>query len=92
MIKASRDKYLILLILTDGEIHDMEATISSIIDSCDLPMSILIVGVGEDDFENMEVGEMMRSLILSPIFFFMMIPNFSLIIIIIIHLNNLFII
>lgn len=69
MIKASRDKYLILLILTDGEIHDMEATISSIIDSCDLPMSILIVGVGNDNFENMEVGEMMSSLILYSILF-----------------------
>ena len=44
-----------LLILTDGAIHDMEATIKLLVDSCSLPMSVLIVGVGDDDFDAMEV-------------------------------------
>ena len=55
MIKNLHDKYLILLIITDGAIHDMEETINSIIDGCDLPLSILIIGVGDADFDNMEV-------------------------------------
>lgn len=42
--------YLILLILTDGEINDMEATKQAIMASSHLPMSIIIVGVGNADF------------------------------------------
>ena len=47
--------YHILLILTDGEIHDMDATINEIaeISSQNLPVSIIIVGVGDEDFANM---------------------------------------
>lgn len=47
-------KYLVLLIITDGIINDMPATIERIIASSSLPMSILIVGVGNADFGNME--------------------------------------
>lgn len=49
------DTYFVLLILTDGEIHDMKPTINSIIASSHLPLSIIIVGVGNADFTNMEV-------------------------------------
>lgn len=56
MIQQERSKYLILLIITDGEIHDMEATIKLLVDCSDLPLSVLIVGVGEADFTNMKVG------------------------------------
>jgi hypothetical protein len=42
--------YLILLIITDGEINDMDATISSIVDASFMPMSIIIVGVGNANF------------------------------------------
>ena len=47
--------YHILLILTDGEIHDMTETINEIADIAqrNLPMSIIIVGVGDEDFANM---------------------------------------
>ena len=44
-----------LLILTDGEITDMEDTIKAIVDASFLPMSIIIVGVGNADFSNMEI-------------------------------------
>ena len=44
-----------LLILTDGVIHDMESTKTSLINSSHLPLSIIIVGVGNADFNNMEV-------------------------------------
>ena len=35
----------------------MDETIRLIVRGADLPLSILIVGVGDDDFGNMEVGE-----------------------------------
>jgi len=46
-------EYTILLILTDGEIHDMENTINCLISSAGLPLSIVIVGIGKADFDNM---------------------------------------
>lgn len=55
-IQAERNKYLVLLIITDGAIHDMDETIRLIVQGADLPLSILIVGVGDEDFGNMEVG------------------------------------
>ena len=42
--------YFILLILTDGVINDMQQTISKVIDASNLPISIIIVGIGEEDF------------------------------------------
>lgn len=45
--------YFILLIITDGAISDMHLTKSAIIDASTLPISIIIVGVGDADFEAM---------------------------------------
>ena len=45
--------YQILLILTDGEIHDMDQTVDLIVNSCNLPLSIIIVGIGNAEFSNM---------------------------------------
>ena len=45
--------YFILLIITDGQINDLKQTINSIVTASDLPLSIVIVGVGDDDFESM---------------------------------------
>ena len=45
--------YQILLILTDGEIHDMQATVDLIVSASGVPLSIIIVGVGSADFANM---------------------------------------
>lgn len=41
--------------MTDGEIHDMEETINVICEISDqnLPISIIIVGVGSSDFSSM---------------------------------------
>jgi hypothetical protein len=47
--------YLILLIITDGEITDMDDTVSEIVGASELPMSIVIVGVGNERFENMQI-------------------------------------
>jgi len=48
-------QYFVLLILTDGIITDMEATVAAIVAASSLPMSIIIVGVGDEDFSSMEV-------------------------------------
>lgn len=43
-----------LLILTDGIINDMQDTIREIVLGSDLPLSIIIIGVGVADFQLME--------------------------------------
>jgi len=48
------DQYFVLLIITDGIITDLEATKYAIVGACKLPMSIIIVGVGSEDFSAME--------------------------------------
>jgi hypothetical protein len=45
----------VLLILTDGEIHDMSQTKNLIVSGALLPISVIIVGVGQADFGNMEI-------------------------------------
>ncbi|EGR31217.1 hypothetical protein IMG5_115500 [Ichthyophthirius multifiliis] len=45
--------YTVLLIITDGEIHDMQDTINSLVLGSDQPLSVIIVGVGSADFTNM---------------------------------------
>ena len=45
--------YMILLIITDGTINDMGNTIDAIVKASQLPMSIIIVGVGPADFTDM---------------------------------------
>lgn len=47
---AEKPRYSILLILTDGVITDMKQTINEVVRAADFPMSIVIVGVGEEDF------------------------------------------
>lgn len=41
--------------MTDGAIHDMQQVIDSIILAAKLPLSIIIVGVGNEDFKSMEI-------------------------------------
>ena len=42
-----------MLILTDGEIHDMKETRDLIVELSKLPVSIIIIGVGNEGFEGM---------------------------------------
>ncbi|XP_054566482.1 copine-7 [Eptesicus fuscus] len=48
-------QYHILLILTDGVVTDMADTREAIVRASHLPMSIIIVGVGNADFTDMQV-------------------------------------
>ena len=47
-------QYFVLLIITDGIISDMNNTKQAIIEAAELPISIIIVGVGSADFDAME--------------------------------------
>ncbi|KHJ46040.1 hypothetical protein D918_03703 [Trichuris suis] len=55
-------KYFILLIITDGVISDMPKTQEAIVDASTLPLSLIIVGVGEGDFTEMRIldGDQVR--------------------------------
>ena len=47
-------KFHILVIITDGVISDMNKTIDEIVRGSEKPLAIIIVGVGDADFESME--------------------------------------
>jgi len=47
-------KYTILLIITDGIISDLQKTIDQVVRGSELPLSIIIVGVGGADFSAMD--------------------------------------
>lgn len=47
--------YHIILILTDGDVHDLDETIDVIVAMSGLPVSIIIVGLGNENFEKMEI-------------------------------------
>ncbi|KAF2364166.1 C2 domain [Trinorchestia longiramus] len=46
--------YFVLLIITDGIITDLPATQEALVAASALPMSVIIVGVGDEDFTAME--------------------------------------
>jgi len=46
--------YNIFLIITDGEIHDMPETKRLIVEASSLPLSIIIIGVGQEKFKAMK--------------------------------------
>ena len=52
-IEEHKDIYNILMILTDGIIDDMDKTIDSLVEASFLPISVIIIGIGDTDFGNM---------------------------------------
>mmetsp|Transcript_32650 Transcript_32650/g.69019 ORF Transcript_32650/g.69019 Transcript_32650/m.69019 type:complete len:841 (-) Transcript_32650:180-2702(-) len=50
----NEQKYHILMIVTDGVLNDMQETINAIVAASNTPMSIIIVGVGDEDFALMD--------------------------------------
>ena len=58
--------YHVIIIITDGECHDMESTIEQLVSLSGMPFSAVVIGVGDGDFEKMEVldadGEVLRDL------------------------------
>ena len=53
-VSQRRQRYNILMIITDGLINDIETTIDEVVRGSDLPLSIIIVGVGSEDFKAMD--------------------------------------
>ena len=47
--------YNILLILTDGQISDLNDTIDEMVEASFLPISVIIVGIGNGDFTSMDI-------------------------------------
>lgn len=47
--------YNILMILTDGQINDMDDTIDALVEASFLPISVIIIGIGIAEFGNMDI-------------------------------------
>lgn len=59
-------QYYILLVLTDGVVTDMADTREAIVRASHLPMSIIIVGVGNADFTDMQTLDGDDGILRSP--------------------------
>ena len=46
-------QFFVLCIFTDGSIHDMDETKELVVKLSYLPVSIIIVGIGDEDFSQM---------------------------------------
>ena len=53
--RENYNNYNIVMILTDGIIEDMDDTINALVESSYLPISVIIIGIGNADFSNMDV-------------------------------------
>lgn len=62
----SFQQYFILLILTDGVITDMADTREAIVQASHLPMSVIIVGIGNADFGDMQMLDGDDGILRSP--------------------------
>jgi len=52
--QTEKNKYFVLLILTDGGMNDPNETREALVRASGLPLSIIIVGVGNEDFSRLE--------------------------------------
>ena len=46
--------YTVILILTDGVISDFDTTVAELIKLSELPLSLIIIGIGKEDFKKMK--------------------------------------
>lgn len=47
--------YSVVIIITDGNCHDMEKTKALLVKMSTMPFSAVVVGVGDSNFEDMEI-------------------------------------
>jgi hypothetical protein len=64
--KGQKPRYFILLVITDGVITDMKSTINEIVKASELPISLIVVGVGDEDFGLMNLLDSDEALLYSP--------------------------
>lgn len=57
--------YYVLIILTDGDIDDYDLTVEKIIEASSLPLSIVIVGLGEGNFTKISLLDQDKELLRS---------------------------
>jgi hypothetical protein len=50
-MKIEQKEYMILLILTDGICHDKENFLNELIKCYELPLSVIVVGIGNGDVD-----------------------------------------
>ena len=55
METSVENNFFVLCIFTDGGIHDLEETKELVVTLSSLPVSIIIVGIGDEDFSQMDV-------------------------------------
>ena len=55
--RKEENHYYVLMILTDGIICDMSETIDCIVEASKLPLSIIIIGIGDGNFSCFELGD-----------------------------------
>ena len=53
-LEANRE-YHVVIIVTDGNCHDMEETKRQLVALSGMPFSGVVIGVGDGDFEQMEI-------------------------------------
>ncbi|CAL8074663.1 unnamed protein product [Orchesella dallaii] len=51
---SSTEKYFVLFLLTDGVVCDPDTTRDALVEASNAPMSIIIIGIGDEDFNEME--------------------------------------
>ncbi|KAL3818774.1 hypothetical protein ACJIZ3_004679 [Penstemon smallii] len=54
-VTSHHAKYFVLLIITDGVVSNLQETMDALVEASDLPLSILIVGVGSANFKEMDI-------------------------------------
>ena len=52
-MKTQQKEFYVLVLLTDGCIHDIDNTIDLIVELSFKPVSIIIIGIGDEDFTDM---------------------------------------
>jgi len=58
--------FYVLVILTDGCIHDMKETSSLMVQLSYLPVSLIIVGIGDEDFSDMHTLDADQKILTDP--------------------------
>ena len=54
-IQNNKLEYHILMIFTDGVVDDLQETIDALVEASFIPLSVIIIGVGDADFKKMEI-------------------------------------
>ena len=55
LMQSQEQIYYILMILSDGQINDMSQTCDALVEAANLPISVIIIGIGSADFTNMNI-------------------------------------